>query len=103
MPLQITTLQALHSVYNDKVSEISEVPKLLDRLLDCQYMPLGRTNLPQQFKQDNLCRDKLLDNFLDNSLFKYRRIWLRGDWRLYESHLTFVLPFGAIVTPLVEM
>ncbi len=68
--LQIMTLWALHSVYNDKVSEISEVPKLLDRLLDCQYTPLGQTNLPRQFKQDNLCRDKLLDNFLVNSLLK---------------------------------
>ncbi len=69
-PLQITTLWALHSVYNNKVSEISEVPKLLDRLLDCQYTPLGCTDLPQRFKQDNLCRAKLLDNFLDNSLLK---------------------------------
>ncbi len=55
---------------NDKVCEISEVPKLLDRSLDCQYMPLGCTNLPRQFKQDNLCRAKSLDNFLDNSLLK---------------------------------
>ncbi len=55
---------------NDKVCEISEVPKLLDRLLDCQYTPLGRTNLPRRFKQDNLCRAELLDNFLDNSLLK---------------------------------
>ncbi len=31
-PLQITSLWALHSMYNDKVCEISEVPKLLD---DC--------------------------------------------------------------------
>ncbi len=69
-PLQITTLWALHSMFNDKVCEISEVPKLLDRSLDCQYTPLGRTNLPRWFKQDNLCRDKLLDNFLDNSLLK---------------------------------
>ncbi len=57
-------------MYNDKVSEKSEVPKLLDRLLDCQYMLLGQTNLPRQFKQDNLCRAQLLDNFLDNSLLK---------------------------------
>ncbi len=69
-PSQITTLWALHSVYNDKVCEISEVPKLLDRLLDCQYMLLGHTNLSQRFKQDNLCRAKLLDNFFDNSLLK---------------------------------
>jgi hypothetical protein len=60
----------LYSMYNDKVSEIGEVPKLLDRSLDCQYMPLVRTNLPQRFKQDNLCRAELLDNFLDNSLLK---------------------------------
>ncbi len=60
----------LHSVYNDKVSEISEVPKLLDRLLDCQYTPLGHTDLPRWFKQDDLCSAKLLDNFLDNSLLK---------------------------------
>ncbi len=59
-------------MYNDKVSEISEVPKLLDRLLDCQYTPLGQTNFPQRFKQDNLCMAKLLDNFLDNSLLKLR-------------------------------
>ncbi len=32
-------------MYNDKVSEIGEVPKLFDRLLDCQYTPLGHTNL----------------------------------------------------------
>ncbi len=70
MPLQITTLWALHSMYNYKVSEISEVPKLIDRLLDCQYMPFRCTNLSQQFKQDNLCRAKLLDNFLDYSLLK---------------------------------
>ncbi len=73
MPSQITTLWALHSVYNDKVCEMSEVPKLLDRSLDCQYMLLGHTDLPRQFKQDNLCRAKLLDNFLDNSLLK---LWL---------------------------
>ncbi len=70
MPSQITTLWALLSVYNDKVCEISEVPKLLDRLPDCQYTLLGRTNLPQWFKQDNLCRAELLDNFLDDSLLK---------------------------------
>ncbi len=69
-PLQITTLWALHSVYNDKVCEISEVPKLLDRSLDCQYMPLGHINLPRQFKQDNLCGAKLFNNFLENSLLK---------------------------------
>ncbi len=73
-PLQITTLWALHSfMYNDKVYEISEVPKLLDRSLDCQYMPLGCNNLPRRFKQDSLCRAELLDNFLDNSLLK---LWL---------------------------
>ncbi len=70
---QITILWVLYSVYNDKVSEISEVPKLLDRLLDCQYTQLGRTNLPWRFKQDNLCRSELLDSFLDNSLLK---LWL---------------------------
>ncbi len=70
MPLQITTLWALHSVYDDKVCEISEVPKLLDILLDCQYTPLGHTDLPRRFKQDNPCRAKLLDNFLDDSLLK---------------------------------
>ncbi len=69
-PLQIMTLCASHSVYNDKVSEIGEVPKLLDRSLDYQYMPLGRTNLPRHFKQDNLCRAELLDDFLDHSLLK---------------------------------
>ncbi len=68
--LQITTLCASHTVYNDKVSEIVEVPKLLDRLLDYQYTPLGCTDLPRRFKQDNLCRAKLLDNFLDHSLLK---------------------------------
>ncbi len=70
MPSQIVTLWALHSVYNDKVCEISEVPKLLDRSLDYQYTLLGRTNLPRRFKQHNLCRAKLLDNFLDHSLLK---------------------------------
>ncbi len=81
-PLQITTMCALHSVYNDKVSEIGKVPKLLDRLLDCQYTPFGHTNLPWWFKQDNLCRAKLLDNFLDNSLLK---LWLSGmAWRQLE-------------------
>ncbi len=72
-PLQIMTLWALHSMDNDKVCEISEVPKLLDRLLDCQYTPLGQTNLPRQFKQDNLCRVELLDDFMDDSLLK---LWL---------------------------
>jgi hypothetical protein len=69
-PSQITTLWALHSVYNDKVCEISEVFYFPERLLDCQYTPLGRTDLPRRFKQDNQCRAKLLDNFLDNSLLK---------------------------------
>jgi hypothetical protein len=68
--LQIATLCALHSVYNDKVSEIDEVPKLLDRSLDYQYTPLGRTDNPRRFKQDDLCRADLLDNFLDDSLLK---------------------------------
>ncbi len=81
-PLQITTLCVLHSVYNDKVSEIGEVPKLLDRLLDCQYTPLGHTNLPQKFKQDKLCRAELLEIFLDNSLLK---LWLPDmAWRRLE-------------------
>jgi hypothetical protein len=57
-------------MYNDKVSKIGEVLKLLDRLLDYQYTPLGHTNLPQWFKQDDLCKAKSLDNFLDNSLLK---------------------------------
>ncbi len=83
MPLQITTLWALHSMYNDKVSGISEVLKLFDRLLDCQYTLLGQTNLPWQFKQDNLCRAKLLNNFLGDSLLKlWLSKWLRGNWRL---------------------
>ncbi len=64
------TLCVLHSVYNYEVSEIDEVPKLLDRLLDCQYTLLGHTDLPGRFKQDNLCRAELLDKFLDNSLLK---------------------------------
>ncbi len=81
-PLQIMTLCALHSVYNDKVSELGEVPKLLDRLLDYQYTPLGRTDLTRQFKQDNLCRAELLDNFLDHSLLK---LWLSDmAWRQLE-------------------
>ncbi len=80
--LQIMTQCAFHSMYNDKVSEIGEMLKLLDRLLDCQYTPLGRTNLPWWFKQDDLCRAKLLDNFLDNSLLK---LWsLDMAWRLLE-------------------
>ena len=70
MPSQITTLRALHSVYNEKVSELGEVPKLLNRSLDYQYTLLGRTDLPWRFEQDNLCRAKLLDNFLDKSLLK---------------------------------
>ncbi len=73
MPLQITTLCALHStMYNDKVSEIGEVPKLLNRLLDCQYTPFRRTNLTRRLEQDDLCRAGLLDNFLDNFLLKLR-------------------------------
>ncbi len=73
MPSQITPLCALHFMNNDKISEIGEVPKLLDRLLDCQYTLLGCNNLPWRFKQDNLCRAELLDNFLDNSPLK---LWL---------------------------
>ncbi len=69
-PLQITTLCALHSVYTDKVSEMGEESKLLDRSRDYQNTPLERINLPRWFKQDNLCRNKLLDNFLDHSLLK---------------------------------
>jgi hypothetical protein len=98
MPLQITTLWALHSVYNDKVCETSEVPKLLDRSLDCQYTPLGRTDLPRRFKQDKLCRAELLDNFLDNSLFvdiglvhhsTYMSLTLArlcGEWQLVSGN-----------------
>ncbi len=87
MPLQITTLCALHSVYNDKVSEIGEAPKLLDRLLDCQYTLLGRTNIPRRFKHDDLCRAELLDNFLGNSLLKLwssdmARRWLEVDMKV---------------------
>ncbi len=70
MPSQITKLCALHSMYNDKISEIGEVLKLLDRSLDCQYTLLRRTDLLQRFEQDNLCRAELLDNFLDNFLLK---------------------------------
>jgi hypothetical protein len=69
-PLSITTLCTLHSKYNNEVHEISEVPKLLHKMLDCQYRPLGRTDLPQQFKQDNLRRAELLDIFLDDFLLK---------------------------------
>ncbi len=72
-PLQIVTLCMLHSVCNYKVSKISEVPKLLNRSVDCQYMPLGRTDLPWRFKQNNLGGAKLLDNFLDDFLLK---LWL---------------------------
>ncbi len=64
------TLCVLHSVYNDKVSEMGEVPKLLDKLLDYHYAPLRHTNFPRRFKQDDLCRAKLLDNYLDHSLLK---------------------------------
>jgi hypothetical protein len=32
--------------------------------------PLRCINLPWWFKQDNLCRAELLDNFLDNFLLK---------------------------------
>jgi hypothetical protein len=81
-PLQVTTMCALHSVYNEKFSVIGEVPKLLDRSLDCQYTSLGHTDLPRQFKQDDQCRDKLLDNFLNNSLLK---LWLSDmAWRQLE-------------------
>ncbi len=58
-PLQITTLCALNSMYNNKVSEIGEGLKLLDRSLDCQYTLLRRTNLPRRFKQNNLRKAKL--------------------------------------------
>ncbi len=57
-------------MYNDKVREIGEVLKVLDRLLDYQYTLLGHTDLPRRFKQDNLCRAELLDNILDHSLLK---------------------------------
>ncbi len=72
-PSQITTLCMLHSVYNDKISKIVEVLKLLDRLLDYQYTPFGRIDLPRRFKQEDLCRSELLDNFLDHFLLK---LWL---------------------------
>ncbi len=105
-PSQITTLWALHSVYNYKVCEICEVPKLLDRLLDCQYMPLGHINLPRRFKQHNLCRAELLDNFLDNSCWNCDcRIWLRGDWRLIwkSPNISLAVWCRCHVTPLVEL
>ncbi len=87
-PLQSTTLWVFHSVYNDKFSEISEVPKLLDRLLDCQYTPLRRTNLPWQFKQDNLCRAKLLDNFLDNSQLALWSLDMAHRWLEVDMKVT---------------
>jgi hypothetical protein len=62
-----------------KVNEIDKVPKLFNRLLDCQYMMLGHTDLPWPFKQDDLCRAKLVDNFLDNSLLKL--LLLDMAWR----------------------
>ncbi len=46
MPSQTTTLWALHSMYNDKVSEISEVPKLLHRLLDASTCHSGEPISP---------------------------------------------------------
>jgi hypothetical protein len=67
-------------MYNDKVSEIGDVPKLLNRLLDCQYMPLGHTNLPRWFKQE-ICAGPN-DNFLDNSQLKLRLLDM--VWRQLE-------------------
>ncbi len=85
---QITTLCALHSMYNDKVSEISEVPKLLDRLLDCQYTPLGCTNISWRFKQDDLCRAELLDNFLYDSLLKLWSLDMAQRWLVIDMKVT---------------
>ncbi len=98
-PLQITTLWALYSVYNDKVSEISEVLKLLDRSLDCQYTRLGLTNLPRQFRQDNLCRAKLLHNFLDSPLLK---LWLSDmAQRQLEVDMKVTYPLSCNLVPLL--
>ncbi len=83
MPLQITTLWALHSMYNDKVSEISEVPKLLDRSLDCQYTPLGQTNLPRGSNR-MICvgPNCWIISWTIPSWKCDCQIWLRGNWRL---------------------
>jgi hypothetical protein len=56
MLLPITTLCALHSVYNDKVSKIGEVPKLLNILLDCQYIGRHRVQLVRRVAQEPLVR-----------------------------------------------
>ncbi len=102
-PSQITPLCALHSMYNDKVSKIGEVPKLLNRLLDCPYMLLGRTNIPRQF--DRMIRVGLNCWIISWEISCWNCdcwIWLGGNWRLlYISRLTLVMPFGAIITPLV--
>ncbi len=87
-PSQIRTLCTSHSMYNDKVSKIGEVPKLLDRSLHYQYTPLGRTNLPRRFKQDNLCRAKLLDNFLDYSLLKLWLLDMAQRWLEVDMKVT---------------
>ena len=63
------TLCVLHSMYNDKVSEIGRCrSSLIDCLIAVHTAWAYRS--PLGFKQDDLCRAELLDDFLDNSLLK---------------------------------
>jgi hypothetical protein len=82
-PLQITILYVLHSMYNDKVSEIGEVPKLLNRLLDCQYMLLGWTDLHWRFKQESCVGpNHWIISWTIPCWNCDCQIWLGGNWRL---------------------
>jgi hypothetical protein len=83
MPLQVSTLCGLHSVYNDKVSEIGEVPKLLDRLLDASTCCLGVPISPGGSNRTicvgpNCCIIYWTIPCLNCDCW----IWLGGNWRL---------------------
>ena len=91
-------------MYNDKVCEISEVPKLLDRLLIANTR---RSGVPISPGGSNRTICVGLNCWMFLGQFPVETVIIGygseaiGGW--YESRPMFVLPFGAVVAPLVVM
>ncbi len=82
-PSEITTLWALHSKYNDKVSEISEVPK---PLIDCLIASTCCSGEPISPGGSNRTICVGPNCWIISWTVPYWNcdcwIWLRGNWRL---------------------
>jgi hypothetical protein len=99
-PLQVLTLCGLHSVYNDKASEIGEVPKLVDRLLDASTHRLGVPISPGSSNRTicvgpNCC----IISWTISCLNCDYRIWLGGNWRLIWKSLNVCLAIWCCCCP----